>query len=61
MINGLDVLTACHAQSIVAFGDSITDGTSSTVDGHASWPSDLAKRLAAEPCHPAVLNGRHLR
>jgi lysophospholipase L1-like esterase len=30
---------------IVTLGDSITDGTSSTVDANAAWPSVLARRL----------------
>ena len=32
---------------IVAFGDSITDGATSTPDTNRSWPSQLAERLAA--------------
>ena len=32
---------------IVAFGDSITDGATSTPDTDSSWPSQLARRLAA--------------
>jgi lysophospholipase L1-like esterase len=33
---------------IVALGDSITDGTASTVDTNNRWPNHLAKRLATE-------------
>jgi lysophospholipase L1-like esterase len=36
---------ACRA--IVCFGDSITDGTASTLDADARWPNHLAERLAA--------------
>jgi lysophospholipase L1-like esterase len=32
---------------IVALGDSITDGTASTVDGNKRWPDVLARRLMA--------------
>lgn len=34
-------------RSIVCFGDSITDGTASTVDANSRWPDHLARRLAA--------------
>ena len=33
------------AGTLVAFGDSITDGVQSTVGGNDRWPSDLARRL----------------
>ena len=33
----------------MAFGDSITDGATSTVDANASWPSRLASALLANP------------
>jgi lysophospholipase L1-like esterase len=36
---------ACR--SVVCFGDSITDGTASTVDANSRWPDHLAARLAA--------------
>ena len=35
-----------NARAIVLFGDSITDGDGSTVDGNDRWPDRLAKRLA---------------
>lgn len=35
--------------AIVAFGDSITDGSRSTADTNQRWPDLLAKRLAANP------------
>jgi lysophospholipase L1-like esterase len=37
-----------RAATIVAFGDSITDGFSTTPDADKSWPSILAGRLAAQ-------------
>ncbi|HEY7389975.1 MAG TPA: SGNH/GDSL hydrolase family protein [Bryobacteraceae bacterium] len=46
-ISGVDVAAPADAGVIVAFGDSITDGATSTVDTDHSWPSLLAKRLAA--------------
>jgi lysophospholipase L1-like esterase len=43
---------------IVAFGDSITDGSRSTPDTHNTWPAILATRLAANKStrHLAVAN-----
>jgi lysophospholipase L1-like esterase len=46
--------------TIVAFGDSITDGFGSTVNANARWPNDLARRLLAGPprqVHPVVDEG----
>ncbi len=44
---GIDVQAAPAAAAIVAFGDSITDGYSTTPDADTPWPSILARRLAA--------------
>jgi len=41
---------------VVALGDSITDGTTTTVDGDRSWPAALARRLAAKSVKAAVVN-----
>jgi lysophospholipase L1-like esterase len=46
-IDGVDVLAPTKAATIVAFGDSITDGATSTPNTNSSWPSQLAVRLAA--------------
>jgi lysophospholipase L1-like esterase len=43
----VEVTAAQQVSAIVAFGDSITDGTRSTNDANARWPDQLAKRLAA--------------
>lgn len=49
-ISGVDVLsTATPARSIVALGDSITDGHGATTNGNDRWPDDLARRLQAQP------------
>jgi lysophospholipase L1-like esterase len=48
-ISSVDVLAPPDAGAIVAFGDSITDGTTSTVDANRSWPSLLSERLVANP------------
>jgi lysophospholipase L1-like esterase len=43
---------------IVAFGDSITDGSQSTSDTNSPWPAVLATRLAADKstAHIAIVN-----
>jgi len=57
-ISGIDVLAVGDAGAIVAFGDSITDGATSTVDADRSWPSMLAPRLVANKAtaNVAVVN-----
>jgi len=46
-LDALDMRTANGAHAIVAFGDSITDGTLSTLNGDDRWPDVLARRLHA--------------
>jgi lysophospholipase L1-like esterase len=46
-ISSVDVPAPADAGVIVAFGDSITDGATSTPDTDRSWPSQLADRLVA--------------
>ncbi len=46
-ISGVDVLADGPAKTIVAFGDSITDGVGATTDGDDRWPDVLADRLVA--------------
>ncbi|MFJ9894515.1 SGNH/GDSL hydrolase family protein [Streptomyces sp. NPDC091280] len=48
-VTGVDVLDAPAAGSVVAFGDSLTDGNGSTRDANRRWPDRLAERLAALP------------
>lgn len=47
-IQGVDVLAPADAATIVAFGDSITDGARSTADTNSMWPAFLAARLQAD-------------
>ena len=47
-LKGVDVQADAESGSIVAFGDSITDGARSTKDKNARWPDILAARLAAD-------------
>jgi lysophospholipase L1-like esterase len=48
-LTGMEVLAAPGSGSLVAFGDSITDGYSTTPDQHRAWPALLAQRLQADP------------
>jgi lysophospholipase L1-like esterase len=57
-ISSVDVMAPADAAAIVAYGDSITDGTTSTVNANKSWPSLLSERLVANPAtaNVSVLN-----
>lgn len=44
-LGGIEVLAARQSRAVVAFGDSITEGFASTVDGNARYPDALARRL----------------
>jgi lysophospholipase L1-like esterase len=46
-VSGLQVRAPARTRVIVALGDSITDGAASEIDGNASWPDVLSKRLPA--------------
>lgn len=46
-LKGIDVKAGGNSASVVAFGDSITDGAASTRDANARWPDVLARRLQA--------------
>src|SRR5215831_2369223 len=56
--SAVDVMAPADAGAIVAFGDSITDGATSSNDADRSWPSILAARLASSAGAPkwSVLN-----
>ena len=57
-LTGVEVGTPQQDRCVVAFGDSITDGWMSTVNGNNRWPDDLARRLQANPAtrNVCVLN-----
>jgi lysophospholipase L1-like esterase len=63
---GVDILAPPAAASIIALGDSITDGHASTTNGNDRWTDVLAARLQSAPAthNTAVLNlgigGNHL-
>jgi lysophospholipase L1-like esterase len=46
-LTGVDVLAPQASSTVVAFGDSITDGARSTVDANHRWPDILSARLLA--------------
>ncbi|EST19062.1 GDSL family lipase [Streptomyces roseochromogenus subsp. oscitans DS 12.976] len=46
---GLDVVSATAKGTVVAFGDSITDGYRSSTGTYTRWPDFLARRLGARP------------
>jgi lysophospholipase L1-like esterase len=47
LIAGVEVDAPAEAGTVVAFGDSITDGRGSTTNGNDRWPDLLADRLQA--------------
>ena len=49
-VDSVDVTTTSRVEgTVVALGDSITDGIHSTVNANTRWPNDLARRLDALP------------
>jgi lysophospholipase L1-like esterase len=55
-LDAVDMMAPADTKVIVAFGDSITDGTASTMNGDDRWPNVLARRLAAAGHRAAVIN-----
>ena len=57
-LDALDVRAPADTPVVAAFGDSITDGTASTMNGDDRWPDVLARRLEAAlgPNRAAVVN-----
>lgn len=46
-LDAVDMMAPAATRAIVAFGDSITDGTASTLNGDDRWPDVLSRRLHA--------------
>jgi lysophospholipase L1-like esterase len=55
-LSRVEVVASTSTSAVVAFGDSITDGTRSTPDTNNRWPNILAGRLAAASMPVAVVN-----
>jgi lysophospholipase L1-like esterase len=55
-LSGVHVIAPAETGLIVAFGDSITNGASSTNDTNSDWPSQLARRLREAGMNWAVVN-----
>jgi lysophospholipase L1-like esterase len=52
----VEVMAPAGTGAVVALGDSLTDGTASTIDTNNRWPNHLARRLAQAGLRTAVLN-----
>jgi lysophospholipase L1-like esterase len=65
-VSAIDVLASTGAASIVALGDSITDGHGATTNGNDRWTDVLAQRLQASPATKNIaisnqgIGGNHL-
>src|SRR5689334_17301283 len=46
-LDAVDMMAPSSTQVVVALGDSITDGTASTLNGDDRWPDALSRRLHA--------------
>jgi lysophospholipase L1-like esterase len=55
-LTAVEVRSTDKSRSIVAFGDSITDGYRSTADANHRWPDYLANRLTAAHRNIAIVN-----
>jgi lysophospholipase L1-like esterase len=57
-LDAVEMIAPADAFAIMAFGDSITDGTASTMNGDDRWPNVLSRRLKAIHGNKvAVVNG----
>lgn len=56
-LSRVEVVAAQPTGVLVAFGDSITDGTQSGTDQNRRWPNLLAARLAEAGIRMSVING----
>jgi lysophospholipase L1-like esterase len=56
-LSRVEVVPAQPTGVLVAFGDSITDGTQSGLDQNRRWPNLLSARLAAAGIRMSVING----
>lgn len=58
IVHRVEVPAPASVKGLVAFGDSITDGTRSTPDGNNRWPDQFERRLLSQtpPMRMAVMN-----
>jgi len=57
LIDALDAWSPATSGAVVAFGDSLTDGTATTLNGYDRWPDVLQRRLwAAGRREEAIVN-----
>lgn len=56
-LDAVDIQTGPETSSVICFGDSITDGTDSTLNGDDRWPDVLGRRLIGAGTPMAVVNG----
>ncbi|HLG71002.1 MAG TPA: SGNH/GDSL hydrolase family protein [Chloroflexota bacterium] len=57
IVSAVEVEAPDEAGGIVAFGDSLTDANTSTLDANVRWPDQLARRLIARGSRPmGVMN-----
>lgn len=56
LLNGVDVETEGSPGTVVAIGDSQTDGAHTDVDSDQRWPDDFARILTTDPAAPGLLN-----
>jgi lysophospholipase L1-like esterase len=54
-LDAVDMMAPADTRVIVGFGDSITDGTASTMNGDDRWPDVLARRLRRHGGAPVVV------
>lgn len=55
-LDALDAQAPADTRLVVCFGDSITDGTASTLNGDDRWPDVLARRLRTAGARFSVVN-----
>lgn len=55
-LKGIDVISATAKGSMVALGDSITDGWGSSTNGFNNWPAQLADKINGRDASIAMVN-----
>jgi lysophospholipase L1-like esterase len=54
-LDAVDMMAPASTRVVVGFGDSITDGTASTLNGDDRWPDVLTRRLRRQSGVPVVV------